>query len=180
MLKTAAFLATSLDGYIAAPGDDLQWLDEVNERLPTGEDCGYQSFMHDIDVLIMGRRTFEKVLSFETDWPYACPVYVMTSQPNVVPLGLQDKVVATALSPVELLEALEQQGFRHAYVDGGQTINRFLKAGRLDRLILTHIPILLGQGTPLFAPSEQRVSLELIECRTYPLGLVQSHYRILK
>lgn len=179
-MKCSVFIATSLDGYIARDDGSIDWLIQANELLPKGEDCGYHSFISTVDAIIMGRHSFEKVLSFEP-WPYPMlPVIVLSQHGINIPERLQDKVFSFSDDLTVLLQKLSTQGKRHLYIDGGITIQRFLAQGLIDEIIITIIPILLGQGRHLFGELEQDRSLKLVSTRSFDGGLVQMHYRVLK
>jgi dihydrofolate reductase len=180
-LQTSVFIAASLDGFIAREDGDIDWLGAGSgEASDPAEDYGYAAFAATVDVLIMGRGTYEKVLTFE-GWPYgSTKVIVLSSQPLVIPDHLAERVEAMSASPEAVVTELARRGHRHAYVDGGQTIQRFLAAGLLDRLIVTRIPILLGSGRPLFGSLPQDVRLRHVRTRDYPSGLVQSEYEVIQ
>lgn len=176
--RASAFIATSLDGYIARPNGSIDWLSDAQHLIPDGEDCGYNEFMDSIDGLVMGRHTFERVLGFDP-WPYGdLPVYVMTHSPVEIPPELEDSV-STFEGTAEVLAAeLHAKGHRHLYVDGGLTIQSFLRAGLLDDVTITLIPVLLGSGRPLFGPLAQDVELTLLRERSWDFGFVQLTYEI--
>ncbi len=181
--RGAVFIATSLDGFIARPDGGLDWLEDANANGQQGEeDFGYAAFMATVDGLVMGRHSFDKVLSFGA-WPYGrLPVYVLSRSPLPLPPGLPDSIMALGsrlADPVELMAWLGQRGHRRLYIDGGDTIRRFLAAGCIDTLTLTRIPLLLGQGIPLFGPTPQDIPLTHQETRSYANGFVQSTYRSL-
>ena len=118
-LKVSVFIATSLDGFIAREDGNLDWLDAANQTVTPGEDCGYGSFIKDVDMLIMGRKSFEKVLSFGIDWPYANLPVIVLSRSNVeIPSSLPDSVSSSSESPKALLKRLESTGTRHVYLNG--------------------------------------------------------------
>jgi len=172
------YIATSLDGFIARANGELDWLD--NSREPGGEDYGYQEFMDSVDVLIMGRHSFEKVLTFG-EWPYGSkPVIVLGTSDPAIPDHLPDTVTALSLRPADLVDSLSTQGAKHLYVDGGITIQRFLAAGLIDEITITRIPVLLGDGIPLFGPLEKDIKLAHIVTRSFDSGYVQSKYRVAK
>ncbi|MEA4909417.1 MAG: dihydrofolate reductase [Chloroflexi bacterium] len=176
-LRNSVFIATSLDGYIAREDGSIGWLDEASATVPEGEDFGYNAFFESVDVLITGRKTFDQVLTF-AEWPYADkPVVVQTRRPLEVPERLA-QVTPSAEEPRALVQRLEAQGARRAYVDGGVTIQRFLAAGLIDDLIITTIPILLGKGIPLFGPLEQDVHLAHVSTQSYKCGFVQTTWRV--
>lgn len=177
--RCSVFIATSLDGMIARTDGSIDWLEAVQRRLPAGEDCGYGEFFRRIDGLVMGRRTFEQVLTF-SEWPYgATPIYVLSRRGITLPAGIPPSVRVTAETPTELLDRLSSLGHRHLYVDGGMTVQSFLAAGLLDELTITLIPTVLGAGRPLFGPMMADLALELQTTRCFPGGLVQNTYRVL-
>ncbi len=174
--KVSVYIATSLDGFIARTNGDIDWLTAGND--PGDEDYGYKVFMSSVDVLVMGKHTFEKVLTFG-EWPYAGKrVVVLSTGSPEVPAPLAETVKVLSLAPADLVERLSGEGATHLYVDGGITIQRFLAAGQIDELTLTRIPLLLGQGLPLFGPLEKDVGLTHIATRAFDNGFVQSKYRV--
>lgn len=174
-MKCSVYIATSLDGFIARLDGGLDWLPQQAEP---GEDYGYQAFFDSVDVLVMGRNSYEKVLTFGA-WPYGEKrVVVLSSRPLEIAPALAGRVEALSLSPREVVTRLEARGAHHAYVDGGQTIQRFLRDGLIDEITLTRIPVLIGQGLPLFGALDADVPLRHVETRSYPNGLVQSKYAI--
>ena len=176
-IKCSVFIAASLDGYIAKADGDIAWL--VNLPAPTpNEDYGYQSFFDSVDALVMGRVTYETVLAFP-EWPYGNKkVFVLSGGQPVIPPALADRVEILSGAPQVLLSQLANAGYRHLYVDGGKTIQGFLRAGCIDEIILTTIPILLGAGIPLFGSLNAETSLELVSSRSYANGFVQNHYKL--
>ena len=171
-MKASVFIATSLDGFIARPNGDLDWLPPGG-----GEEHGYEAFMATVDALVIGRKTYETVLGFDT-WPYGeKPVVVLSTRP-LAPAPSGAVVEHMAGPPVELVSQLAARGVRHVYVDGGITIQRFLQAGLIQRLIITRIPVLLGDGIPLFGPLPRDIVLQHVGTRQYASGLVQSEYAV--
>ncbi len=174
-MKTSVYIATSLDGFIARPNGGLDWLGSPSGD---GEDYGYSAFMDSVDVLVMGRNTFDKVLSFG-DWPYGSkPVVVLTSRSLDIPETVSKHVETMSCSPYELVDRLAARGANHLYIDGANTIQRFLDAGLIQRLIITRIPVLIGSGIPLFGPLAKDVRLRHVDTRVFPTGLVQTEYEI--
>jgi len=171
-VKASVFVGTSLDGFIARPNGAFDFL-------PTGggEPHGYDEFMATVDALVIGRHTFETVLSFG-GWAYGKkPVFVLSSRPlPSVPAGAV--VERMAGEPAAIVAQLEPRGIQHAYVDGGITIQRFLQARLIQRLIITRVPVLIGSGIPLFGPSPHDIALRHIATRQYQSGLVQSEYEV--
>jgi dihydrofolate reductase len=172
-VKASIFIATSLDGFIARQDGALDWLPADG-----GEPHGYDEFIATVDVLVIGRKTFETVLTFDT-WPYgSTPVIVLSTRPAALraPAGAVCEVMSG--TPHEIVARLSARGMKHLYVDGGVTIQGFLEAGLIQRLIITRIPVLLGNGIPLFGPLSRDVRLEHVATRSYPSGMVQSEYVI--
>lgn len=174
--KASVYIATSLDGFIAGKNGNLDWLDEANAGIPKGEDCGFDKFMSSVDALVMGRKTYEKVRSFG-QWPYGeTPVIVQSSRAIKFPPGTPDTVSYSSESPVGLMRRLADEGVGHVYVDGGITIQSFLRAGLINEITLTVIPTILGEGIPLFGVMDRPVKLTHLETISYEFGLVQSKY----
>ena len=176
--KVSVFIATSLDGFIARKDGNLDWLDEANKAAPSGEDCGYHAFMASVDILVMGRHSFEKVLSFG-QWPYeAKPVLVLSSKKIEMPERLPATVSSSSETPEALVQRLSTLGVKHIYIDGGVTIQRFLEAKLVDELTLTLVPVLLGEGKPLFGGNREDLVLKHLETKTFEFGYVQLKYRV--
>ena len=174
--KVSVFIATSLDGFIARKNGELDWLDAANATVPEGEDCGYRAFMNTIDVLVMGRKTYEKVVSFG-EWPYGeTPVIVLSRNPINFPTNLPNTITHSSEEPRTLCDRLSRESVEHLYVDGGITIQRFLAAGLIDEITITLIPIILGEGVPLFGPLEADVLLTCVGVKTFEFGFVQVQY----
>ena len=185
-MRASVYIATSYDGFIARPNGDLDWLPgaEASESDGSGadgdgEDYGYAAFIASVDHLVMGRNSFEKILSFGGDWPYQIPVIVLTSKGIEIPSSMQDRVEVMFAEPTQVVETLAQRGAKHLYIDGGLTIQRFLRAGIIDRLIISRVPVLLGQGIPLFGALSTDIQLKHIETRSYESGVVQSEFNVL-
>lgn len=174
--KGSVFIATSLDGYIARTDGGIDWLD-VADSPPQGEDYGYQAHWDGIDTLILGRHSFDMVVSFG-QWPYdGKRVVVLSSGQPAIPDHLAGKVQVMSGTAQELAGALWATGTRRAYVDGGKTIQVFLRAGLIEEMIITLIPVILGEGIPLFGPLAADVKLDLVDAKKFENGLVQVHYR---
>jgi dihydrofolate reductase len=171
---THAFIACSLDGWIARPDGSLDWLTDLPGA--EGEDYGYGPFLAGIDALLMGRATYDTVRGFDA-WPYAKPVRVLTRNPGgvVIPDGAPDVRAVSGPAP-GVLAAMAAEGFGRVYVDGGQTISALLRAGLLDRITLTRVPVLLGSGVPLFSATGPEVRMTLLATRVWPNGFVQTDY----
>lgn len=171
------FIATSLDGFIARTDGGLDWLPGLDAY--PGEDYGYDAFMASVDGLVMGRNTFEIVLAFG-EWPYPKPVIVLsrTLDASSLRADLKDKVEFSSLAPRELMRDLALRGWSRVYVDGGRVIQSFLREGLIADMAITRVPVLLGQGLPLFGSLEGDIKLRHEETRGYPSGLVSSRYII--
>ena len=159
MVTTHVFIAVSLDGYIARQDDDIDWLLQRDD--PT-EDHGYAAFIADKDWIVMGRGSYEKALTFD-QWPYDRPVLVLSRQ---------------LTAPGEVLADLTVQNAHRVYIDGGKVIQSFLREGLVADMIITTVPVLLGSGKPLFGSLTRDIDLTLLSSRSFPSGLVQSHYRL--
>jgi dihydrofolate reductase len=172
-MKASVFVGASLDGFLARPNGDLDWLPEGG-----GEPHGYDEFMASVDALVIGRKTFEKVLTFG-GWAYGKKrVVVLSSRPVDLSLAVGGVVEQMAGPPAEILARLAASGAHHLYVDGGLTIQGFLRAGLIQRLIITRVPVLIGDGVPLFGALPRDIRLRHVATRTYPSGLVQSEYLV--
>lgn len=169
--KASVFIAASLDGFIATKDGGLEWLDEY-----TGEH-GYTKFIKSVDAVVMGRKTFEKVRTFP-GWSCPKPVIVLSSRKVRVPKRLAGEVEVMSGSPKQVLARLSRRGMKDAYIDGGQTIQGFLRAGLIGRLIVTTVPKLLGSGIPLFGPLSRTLKLKRKNTRHFKSGLVQNEYAI--
>lgn len=171
-MKASVFVGTSLDGFIARHHNRLDFLPPGG-----GEPHGYDEFIASVDALVIGRNTFDVVLGFDP-WPYgAKPVFALSSRP--LPPA-PDGAVVERLSgePADIVAQLAARGIGHIYVDGGITVQRFLRAGLIQRLIFTRVPVLIGEGIPLFGPLQWDIVLTHVATRQYASGLVQSEYRI--
>ena len=174
--RCSVFIATSLDGFISRPDGSIDWLNAANSAVPPGEDCGYSEFIRTVDALVMGRNTFELALRFE-EWPYPqTRVVVLTSRPLPVHPSLPPLVTSSSETPTKLIARLTAEGCSHLYIDGGKTIQAFLAAGLIDQITITVVPVLLGQGRPLFGALPFDRVFTLQSSRAYPFGFVQSTY----
>ena len=172
--KSSVFIATSLDGFIGRQDGDLDWLDQANTTVTEGEDCGYTAFMDTVDILIMDRNTYEKVLTF-CPWSYEKPVIVLSRNPIDIPTELTT-VTHSSETPQALHTRLSAEGAKRLYIDGGITIQRFLASGLITDLTITLIPVILGEGIPLFSLQQQDISLTHTDPISYPFGFVQLKY----
>jgi dihydrofolate reductase len=167
--RCSVFIATSLDGFIARRDGGIDWLSIVERP---GEDYGYARFFSDVDALIIGRRTYDVARGFPA-WPYAGKrCVVLTHDP---PAALHGETFHTG-APAPLLARLHAEGVRRAYVDGGAVIRLFLRENLIDDLTLSIVPVLLGDGLPLFDASVPARNLRLAASRSFPSGLVRLTY----
>ncbi|CAI1038667.1 Pyrimidine deaminase [Serratia rubidaea] len=176
MISGHVFIATSLDGFIARTDGDIGWLLERDDPL---EDHGYDDFIENIDVILMGRGTYESVQHVRP-WPYARPVLILsgTLDEQHIPAELTGKIRFSTCSPTQAMTMLAAEGHQRVYVDGGRIIQSFLQAGLIADLVITHIPVLLGQGRALFGALPGDIPLVHEHTRTFASGLVQSRYRV--
>jgi len=171
--EASVFIGISVDGFIARANGDLDFLPPGG-----GEEHGYQEFMASVDALVIGRNTFDKVLTFD-EWPYGGkPVVVLSTRPIDSPADPEAVVERMEGSPQDIAARLASRGARHLYVDGGITIQRFLQAGLIQRLIITRVPVLIGSGIPLFGALPSDIALRHVATRQYSSGLVQSEYLV--
>lgn len=173
--RVTVFIATSLDGFIARKDGDINWLHE-QAPLPDGDDAGFSALMARIDYLVMGRNTYETVLSFG-EWPYSKPVIVMSQSLTEIPAQLQDRVSLSREAPSALLQRLTDEDCGEIYLDGGLLIQAWLREQLVSDLIITRLPVLLGEGRALFGALERDIKLQLISNKHWDNGFVQSHYR---
>ncbi len=172
-MMASVFIGTSLDGFIARPNDDLDFLPPGG-----GEPHGYNEFIASVDAIVIGRKTFEKVLTMGP-WPYGDKrVVVLSSRRLDLSKAVGGVFEHMAGTPAEIVSQLAATGAHHLYIDGGITIQRFLRAGLIQRLIITRVPVLIGEGVPLFGALPHDIRLRHVATRHYPSGLVQSEYHI--
>jgi dihydrofolate reductase len=170
-MKLSVFCGVSVDGFLARPDHSLDFL-ETGEQEPHG----FEEFFNSVDVLVIGRNTFEVVLTFGT-WPYGKKqVVVLSSRPLDLSALKGEAVEQMSGEPSEIVKRLKARGFKHAYIDGGNTIQRFLTARLIDRMVITRVPVLIGAGISLFGPVPGDITLRHIATRCYGGGLVQSEY----
>ena len=172
-MQLSVFCGVSVDGFLARTDHALDFLDAGGQ-----EPHGFDEFYASVDVVVIGRKTFEVVKAFG-GWAYGRKqVIVLSSQPLDFSSVKEETVEQMSGAPSEIADRLKSRGFQHAYVDGGITIQRFLAAGCITRLIVTRVPVLIGAGIPLFGPLPTDVALLHVATRTYKGGLVQSEYQV--
>lgn len=173
-MRNIVYIATSIDGYIADKNNNIEWLHAVPN--PENSDMGYGAHMAGIDALVMGRNTFESVLGFDIDWPYDKPVFVLSRTLTRVPEGYEDKVFLINGLLKEVVAELNRKGFNNLYIDGGVTIQNFLKDDLIDEMIITTIPVVLGGGSSLFGVLDAPLHFKCISSHQLIGALCQSHY----
>ncbi|MCB9210515.1 MAG: dihydrofolate reductase [Ignavibacteriales bacterium] len=173
-MPNKVYIATSIDGFIAKKNGDINWLMDIPN--PEGSDFGFNEFMNSVDAIVMGRITFEQVLKF-SEWPYIKPVFVLSSTNISVPEFLNDKVNIIKGNPKSIIEKLNSMQYSNLYIDGGKTVQEFLKEDLIDELIITRIPILLGDGIPLFSKLINDQKYEHLATEIFNNTLVKSHYK---
>lgn len=173
--KNSVYIGVSLDGFIADSEGKIDYLDTF--PFPEGEDMGFYAFMDRIDALVMGRVTFETVLSFDVPWPYTKPVYVLSNSLKQVPKGYEDKVSLVNGHLTEVLASIHGNGHSRLYIDGGSTIQGFLKEDLIDEMIITTIPVLIGGGHPLFGEVSKKLVFECVDTQRFADKVVQSRFQ---
>jgi dihydrofolate reductase len=171
------YIAVSLDNFIATPDGGLDWLYAIPN--PEQSDYGFADFIQRVDALVMGRKTFETVLSFDP-WPYQKPVFVLSRTLAALPEKAIGKAELIVGGPAEVVRILGARGFHNLYVDGGRTIQGFLEADLIDEMIITRVPILLGGGVPLFGSLSKEMKFRLVSTERLNDALVKSIYRRLR
>lgn len=177
MKKIILYIAASLDGYIATTDHSIAWLNELEN--PEGNDYGYHDFISSVDVLVMGRKTYDIVRGFDMEWPYKDQKsYILTSKKELSPDTPNTEALSGDLK--ENLNRLKATGGQKDIwlVGGGQTILALLKQQAIDEIMLFTAPILLGSGIPLFPESTEHYALQLLESRPYDTGMLYCHYKV--
>ena len=169
------FIATSLDNYIADVNGDIHWLTDFPN--PSNNDGGFAKFMESVDAVLMGRKTFDKVLSFGIEWPYHKKVFVWSNTIKFIPQSLVGKVEIISGSINEIIKLIQIQNIKNLYVDGGQTIQSFLREKQIHEIIITQVPIILGQGISLFKDVPLQ-KLQHQSTQVFDNGMVQTHYTV--
>lgn len=170
--STHVYIGTSLDGFIARPDGDFAWLSKFADDEAI---AAYNEFMAGIDVIVIGRGTFETVLAFPA-WPYDKPVFVLSSSIKEVPERLLDKASILSLKPEQMLSHLGEMGFANAYIDGGKVIQSFLAGDLIDELIISKVPVLIGSGIPLFGFLDGDIHYNHVRTTICSNGLIRSYY----
>lgn len=170
--KVILYIAQSLDGFIAREDDDISWLSVVERE---GEDYGYQAFVDTVDTVFMGRRTYEKVLSFGIEFPHKNrKCYVLTQSR----IGSNENVTYFGGNLEALIQDLKSKEGGNIFIDGGaEAVRAFKSKDLIDEYVVSIIPIMLGKGIRLFKETDVESALELIGSKSYDSGLVQLNYR---
>ena len=176
--RNSVFIAASLDGYIADKNGGIDWLHSTPN--PDNIDMGYGEFTSQIDALVMGRTTFETVCGFDMDWPYQKPVFVLSNTMTEIPGKFKDKASLVKGSLTDILKQIHQLGYHRLYIDGGTTIQGFLKEDLIDDMTITTMPILLGGGSPLFSELPKELEFECTRSEVFLNKIVQNHFRRIK
>lgn len=171
--KVILYIASSLDGYIAAPGDDLSFLERVHKE---GQDYGYNDFLASVDTIIMGRKTYDWIMQRVETFPHPDKRTYVITRSERPPEG---NILFYSGSLKELVEGMRNKRGQHIFCDGGAGIVHALLHERLiDEIILSVVPVLLGKGVRLFREGQPSQDLKLIDSRNFSTGLVQLHYQV--
>lgn len=183
-MKCSAYIATSADGFIARADGRVDWLETAGNP-DAGEGEGYIDFttyMATVDCMIMGRKCMEMISSFDLSpdqWPYGTTkIIVLSNTLKTPPENLKDKVEMYSGDLVALLNRLETEGYQSAYIDGGTTIQAFINLGRLNEIVITQLPVLIGEGVPLFGKTLRDVKLTKAQAVVCPSNFIQIRYQI--
>jgi len=172
-MANIVYIATSLDGYIAGPDGELDWLDDIPN--PDHSDYGYAEFIKGIDAIVMGRKTFDIVMSFDS-WPYTKPVFVLSNSLKELPRGSAKNAEIISGELSDILKRLQDNGYHTLYIDGGRTIQSFLAEDLIDTMIIARIPIILGKGIPLFGEQTERLKFRHVKTEVHSNALVMTEY----
>lgn len=173
-MTNIVYIATSLDGYISAPDGNLDWLSMVPN--PDDDDLGFAAFMSRVDVVVMGRVTFESVVGFDVGWPYPVPGLILSRSLTQIPAGFEDKVQIISGTPEQIIAQAGGMGHETLYIDGGKTIQGFLRADKIDEMILSELPVLLGGGDRLFGGLVAPLEFEHIGVEVLLGQITKRHY----
>ncbi|MBT3383160.1 MAG: dihydrofolate reductase [Prolixibacteraceae bacterium] len=172
--KNIVFIAKSIDGFIAGKNGELDWLQSIPN--PENNDMGFVSLMNEIDAIVMGITTFEMVCSFDGEWPYNKHLFVLSNSLSEIPEKLKEKATLLNGSVNEILNNIHEKGFYKLYIDGGKTVQNFLKEDLIDELRISTIPILLGDGISLFDVLPKSLKFNHLKTEVFLNQIVQSHY----
>jgi dihydrofolate reductase len=172
--RNCVFIARSIDGYIADKDGQIDWLHSIPN--PENLDMGYNKFIEKIDAIVMGRKTFEVVCSFDIPWPYTKPVFVVSNTLKTLSEEHEDKVEIVNGSLSEVLEYIHGKVHAKLYIDGGTLIQSFLKEDLIDEMTITTIPVLLGGGSSLFGELQKPMEFEHVKLEVFLNAVVQDVY----
>ncbi|HRG68939.1 MAG: dihydrofolate reductase [Saprospiraceae bacterium] len=169
--KLILYIATSLDGYIAKPNDDLSFLSIVQKD---GEDYGYSEFVSSIDTVILGRKTYDWIMAVVDEFPHMDKIsYIITrtERPSIGNINFYNGTLNS------LVKKLKSEKGKNIFIDGGaEIVHELLKANLIDEFIISIIPILVGDGIKLFADGRPELKLKLVTLKKFETGLIQMHY----
>lgn len=172
-MANLVYIATSLDGFIARKDENLDWLNNIPN--PDNSDFGYSEFMKKVDAILIGRRTYDTILTFDV-WPYTKPAFVLTRTMKEEPEKFKGKAEFLNDTPANITALLKSRGYNNIYVDGGVTIQGFLREGLIDEMTITRVPIILGSGFPLFGNDGIETNFKHVETIVFNDYLVRSKY----
>jgi len=170
--KVILYIAMSLDGYIAKPNDDLSFLSVVQQE---GEDYGYADFIKSVDTVILGRKTYDWILTQVPEFPHADKdSYIITRTPQPA----KGNISFYTGDLKELVLRLKSEQGKNIFIDGGaEIVNELLKQKLIDEFIISIIPILIGNGTKLFKDGRPEQTLKFVDAKKFDTGLLQVHYK---
>lgn len=184
-MKCSVFIATSLDGFIARENGEVDWLHtsgNINVDLGDQSDMGMNAFMSTVDCMIMGRKCMDMISSMNLSadqWPYGdIKIVALSNTITKPPDNLKNKVEMYSGDILALISKLENAHFKHAYIDGGATIQAFLDLELINEMTITKAPIILGTGIPLFGKTIKDIKLEAAEAEAFPNDFVQIKYKV--
>ena len=172
--KNVVYIGRSLDGYIAGKNGELDWLETYPN--PDNSDMGYGKFMEGIDAIVMGRNTFDVVCGFDIPWPYSKPVFVLSNTLKSIPDEPKADVQILGGPIKNVLATIHAQGYNNLYIDGGKTVHQFLKEDLIDEMIIATLPILLGDGIPLFHQLPKPLHFNFVRTEVHLDQITQTHY----
>jgi dihydrofolate reductase len=173
-MKLSVFVGVSLDGFLARPNGQYDFLAPYSN-----EPHGYEEFMATVDTILIGHNTFDVVMKFP-DWPYSDKRVVVLSHRPLDLGGSRGRVQQMSGEPGQIVANLAAAGGTHVYVDGGITVQDFLRAGQIHDLIINRYPVLIGQGIPLFGSLPQDIKLRHLGTHEYKSGALASHYEVIR
>jgi dihydrofolate reductase len=172
-MQVSVFVGISVDGFMARRDGSFDFLDQGGN-----EPHGYEEFFASVDALVIGRKTFEVVLAFP-EWPYGDKLVVVLSSTELDFSKVRGgRVEQMGGAPREIIEKLAAKGVKHVYLDGGETIQRFLREGCVHHLTISRVPVLIGDGISLFGAVPRDIKLRHVATQSYAGGLVKSEYEV--